>query len=119
MSSCERPSKSSARDLVPSSVSKVYSSSTGTQGSSLRFLASSSLRRVSSFSSASSSSRAACHSWRVPTFWFVITLLLSKVLGVVHERPLGLARLDTAGGENGTAAPFRAEVVSLLARILR
>src|ERR671930_658665 len=32
MNSCERPSKSSARDLVPSAVSKLYSFSTGIQG---------------------------------------------------------------------------------------
>ena len=76
MSSCERPSKSSASDFVPASVSKLYSFSTGTQGSSRRFRASSSLRRVSSFSSASSSSRAACHSSWVPTLWFVITASL-------------------------------------------
>src|SRR6266511_1018089 len=66
MSSCERPSKSSGRVLVPPSVSKVYSFSTGTQGSSLRCCASSSLRWVSSFSRSSSASRAACHSSRVP-----------------------------------------------------
>src|SRR5215207_2645384 len=74
MSSCERPPNSSASDLVPSTVSKLYSFSTGTQGSSRRFRASSSPRRVSSFSSPSSSSRAACHSSCVPTFCCVIAL---------------------------------------------
>src|SRR6266545_2031328 len=67
MSSCERTPKRSASDLVPSAVSKLYSFSTGTQGSSRRFCASSSLRRVSSFSSASSSCRAASNSSCVPT----------------------------------------------------
>src|SRR5215208_3367118 len=67
MSSCERPSKSSASDLVPASVSKLYSFSTGTHGRSRRFFVSSSFRRVSSFSSASSLSRSACHSSWVPT----------------------------------------------------
>src|ERR671939_784316 len=71
-SSCERPSKRSARDLVPFSVSKLYSFSTGTQGSCRRRSASSSLRRVSSFSFASSSSRAACHSSCVPILCSVI-----------------------------------------------
>src|SRR5919199_3356446 len=72
MSSCERPSKRSARDLVPSSVSKLYSFSTGTQGSCRRRSASSSFRRVSSFSFASSSSRSACHSSCVPILCSVI-----------------------------------------------
>src|SRR5438034_11833072 len=79
MSSCERPSKSSASDLVPSPVSKLYSFSTGTQGSSRRFFVSSSLRRVSSFSSASSLSRSACHSSCVPTVCSVIAFLLCQV----------------------------------------
>src|SRR3954452_4974347 len=73
-SSCERPSNSSARDLVPSAVSKLYSFSTGTQGSSWRFRASSSLRRVSFFSSASSSSRAVWYSSCVPIRCSVIAL---------------------------------------------
>jgi hypothetical protein len=50
--------------LVPSSVSKRYSWSIRTQGSSCRCRASSSLRRVSAFSASSSSSRAASHSFR-------------------------------------------------------
>src|SRR5215213_3830174 len=104
MSSCERPSKSSASVFVPSSVSNRYSFSTGTQGSSLRFFASSSFRRVSSFSSASSSSRAACHSSRVPTLKLVITLLLGSC---VVEMRLGSWPWRHPGGENGTADPFR------------
>ena len=51
MSSCDWPSNNSASDLVPSAVSKRYSFSACTQGSSRRLRASSSLRRVSSFSS--------------------------------------------------------------------
>src|SRR5665809_31416 len=78
MSSCERPSKRSDSDLVPSSVSKPYSFSTGTQGRSRRFFVSSSLRRVSSFSRWSSSSRAACHSSRVPILCSLIAFLLFR-----------------------------------------
>src|ERR1700722_8179424 len=62
MRSCERPLKRSAREAVPSSVSKRYSLSIRTQGSSCRHRASSSLRRVSAFSASSSSFRAAIHS---------------------------------------------------------
>src|SRR4051812_11160918 len=62
MSSWDRPSKSSFKDLVPPSVSNSYSFSTATHGSSLRLRASSSLRLVSSFSSSRSSLRRACHS---------------------------------------------------------
>src|SRR5215216_4151677 len=64
-SSCERPSKSSARDFLPSSVSNSYSFSTGTQGRSRRLLLISSFRSACSASSLASSSRAACHSLRV------------------------------------------------------
>src|SRR5215211_7181348 len=103
MSSWERPSKRSSRVLVPPSVSKLYSFSTGTQGSSLRFFASSSLRRVSSFSSASSSSRAACHSSRVPTLWFVITSLLRSCVVEVQlfrSCPLRHRRLRERNGRS-------------------
>src|SRR6266403_3988078 len=65
-SSCERPSKSSARVFLPSSVSNSYSFSTGTQGRSRRFLLISSFRPACSASSLASSPRAACHSLRVP-----------------------------------------------------
>src|SRR6266542_5780848 len=75
--SCERPLNRSANEALPSSVSKRKSFSRGTQGSSCRFRASSSLRRVSSFSASSNSSLAASHSSRVPVLWFVISLLLS------------------------------------------
>src|ERR1700730_2972623 len=72
MRSCDRPRKRSVRDAVPSSDSKRYSLSIRTQGSSCRCRASSSPRRVSSFSALSSSSLAASHSLRVPVLWSVI-----------------------------------------------
>src|SRR5688572_31141891 len=74
-SSCERPSKRSASEALPLSVSNRYSLSIRTRGSSCRRRASSSLRRVSSFSSLSSPSRAASHSSRVPVLCFVIVLV--------------------------------------------
>src|ERR671925_1768365 len=106
MSSCERPWNSSARDLVPSAVSKLYSFSTATHGSSRRFRASSSLRRVSSFSAASSSSRAACHSSCVPTLCCVIALspvsarvppVCFDTMGGVNEAPSALRRRQPLG----------------------
>src|SRR6266545_5495245 len=75
MRSCERPWKRSASEALPSSVSNRYSLSIRTHGNSCRCRASSSLRRVSSFSASSSSSRAASHSLRVPVMCFVIALL--------------------------------------------
>src|ERR1700680_1821431 len=77
MRSCERPLKRSARDAVPSSVSKVYFLSVRTQGNSCRRCASSSPRRVSAFSSSSSSSRAASHCSRVPILCSFIASLFS------------------------------------------
>src|ERR1700676_4532391 len=65
--SCERPRKRSDSKVLPSSVSNRYSLSTRTHGNSWRFCASSSPRRVCSFSSLSRLSRAASHSSRVPT----------------------------------------------------
>src|SRR5207302_4640070 len=59
-------SKSSARVFLPSSVSNSYSFSTGTQGRSRRLLLISSSRFACSASSLASSSRATCHSSRVP-----------------------------------------------------
>src|ERR687888_1808939 len=73
--SCERPSNSSARVRVPSSVSKRYTFSSGTQGSSRRCRASSSPSRVCSFSRASSAARAASHSSRLPILRSVIGVL--------------------------------------------
>src|SRR5258708_23664307 len=72
MRSCERPLKRSARDALPSSVSKLYSLSIRTQGSSCRRCASSSLRRVTAFSCSRNASRSASHSSRVPIFWLFI-----------------------------------------------
>src|SRR5262245_54851165 len=66
MRSCERPRKRSVNEALPSSVSKRYAFSIRTHGNSCRRCASSSLRRVSSFSAASSSRRAVSHSSRVP-----------------------------------------------------
>src|SRR6184192_3389515 len=74
MRSCERPRKRSASEALPSSVSNRYFLSIRTHGSSCRRRARSSLRRVSSFSASSSSSRAASHSLRVPVLCFVIVL---------------------------------------------
>src|SRR5215468_5315876 len=76
MRSCERPRKRSATEALPSSVSNRYGLSIRTHGSSCRRCASSSLRRVSSFSASSSWSRAASHSSRVPVLCFVIAILL-------------------------------------------
>src|ERR1700730_9046449 len=75
MRSCERPRKRSASEALPSSVSNRYSLSIRTHGSSCRRCANSSLRFVRSFSSLSSSSRAASHSLRVPVTCFVIVLV--------------------------------------------
>src|SRR5215204_2975695 len=100
--SWEQPSNSSASVRVPSSVSKRYSFSSGTQGSSRRWRASSSPIRVCSFSRWSSSWRAACHSSRLPILCSVIRICLLFVrhfyvlfaclrrgsLLLVDERPL-------------------------------
>src|SRR5215207_6741912 len=98
MSSCERPSKSSGSDLVPSSVSKLYSFSTGTQGRSRRFFVSSSLRRVISFSSASSLSRSACHSSWVPTACSVIAQ--PPYLTGVHTLEIGCGPITHRASEH-------------------
>src|SRR4051794_29934378 len=65
--SCERPSKSSASVFLPSSVSNSYSFSTGTHGSCRRCSVTFFVSSACSASSLASSSRAACHSSRVPT----------------------------------------------------
>src|SRR5258708_19877569 len=80
MRSCERPRKRSASEALPSSVSNRYCLSIRTHGSSCRRRASSSLRRVSSFSSFSSSIRAASHSSCVPVLCPVIVSLLVFVI---------------------------------------
>src|SRR5690348_8948070 len=95
MTSCERPMKRSARDALPLSVSKRYSLSTLTHGSFCRHCASSSLRRVSSFSALSSSSRAASHSSRVPVLWSVIVLstylIYNKLFVVIIDQVVSYA----------------------------
>src|SRR6266545_481397 len=73
----DRPPKRSVNEALPSSVSNGYSLSIRTHGSSCRRRASSSLRRVSSFSASSSSRRAVNHSLRVPVLCFVIAFLSS------------------------------------------
>src|SRR5919198_2495560 len=72
MRSCDRPSNSSASTFCPSSVSNVYSFSTGTHGSSCRCFAISSSRAPSSCSRSCTAATAAVHSSRVPTLCFVI-----------------------------------------------
>jgi hypothetical protein len=67
----QAPSEQVLNKALPSSVSDRYALSIRTHGSCCRRRASSSLRRVSSFSSLSSSSRAANHSSRVPVMYFV------------------------------------------------
>ena len=70
MRSCERPSNSSTNVFFPSSVSKTYSLSTRTHGSSWRCFAISSSSFPSSCSRSSSFLRAADHSSIVPTACF-------------------------------------------------
>jgi hypothetical protein len=64
-SSCDRPSKSSARVFLPSSVSNSYSFSTGTQGRSRRLLLISSFRSPCSASSLASSSAPSSRTRRI------------------------------------------------------
>src|SRR2546425_3205922 len=90
MRSCERPLKRSASEALPSSVSNVYCLSIRTHGSCCRRRASSSLRRVSSFSALSGSSRAASHCSRVPVLCLVIALL--PIL-IFDERPQAFGRV--------------------------
>src|SRR5229473_532052 len=84
-SSCERPSKSSARVFLPSSVSNSYSFSTRTQGRSRRVLVISSFRFACSASSFASSSRATCHSSRVPILCSSISSPSSPIQALPHE----------------------------------
>src|SRR5262249_6469838 len=64
----------------PSSVSNRYFLSIRTHGSSWRRRASSSLRRVCSFSAFNRSSRAASHCSRVPVLWLILTSLISTLI---------------------------------------
>src|SRR5437867_12065690 len=100
MRSCERPRKRSASEALPSSVSNRYSLSIRTHGSSCRRRASSSLRRVSFFSSLSSSSRAASHSARDTTLgWFI--WFFSVLVFILHSICLGF-RVDVLGSVLGS-----------------
>src|SRR5438105_4689698 len=105
MRSCDRASKSSASVLRPSSVSKLYTFSTATHGSSCRCFANSSSTEPSSCSRSSSSLRAADHSSRVPTLCLGIRLpSLPRCLSL---RPAGAPKLivgrtyslDALGGD--------------------
>src|SRR5207237_6297698 len=109
MRSCERPRKRSASEALPSSVSNRYSLSIRTHGSSCRRRASSSLRRVSSFSSLSSSTRAASHSSCVPVMCFVIALLLFlRVSFIVRSLPSHSCRgARYHRGDHRRHLPFR------------
>src|SRR5262249_21916584 len=101
-SSLERPSKSSASVRVPSSVSNRYSFSTGTHGSSRRCRASSSPIRVCSFSRSSSSSRADCHSSRLPSLCSVIARhLLSHRVSPLDRLPRTHVRLRSPSRPHG------------------
>src|SRR5919199_6537848 len=83
--SCERPSNSSASVFFPSSVSNSYCFSTGTHGSSRRFSVTFCPSSAYSASSFASSSRAACHSSRVPTLCSVMAS--SSRMSRVMTRP--------------------------------
>src|SRR5437773_6988444 len=99
MRSCERPRKRSASEALPSSVSNRYFLSIRTHGSSCRRRANSSLRRVSSFSASSNSSRAASHSLRVPVLCFVIALL-SLPSGVLGDPPCSVPKRSRGPGSS-------------------
>src|SRR5438067_4043079 len=91
MRSCERPRKSSPSEAPPSSVSNRYCLSSRTHGSSCRRRASSSLRRVSSFSAFSSSSRAASHCSCVPVAcWVIVSLSYGSAFLCERRRILRL-----------------------------
>src|SRR5438093_1441988 len=99
--SCERPSKSSARVFLPSSLSNTYRSSTGTHGRSRRFLLISSFRSACSASSLASSSRAACHSSRVPMLCSDISSPSCQTRTVPHE-PIPSSDRTLPGSRNET-----------------
>src|SRR6478672_6975322 len=98
-SSWDRPSNSSANVLLPWSVSNVYVLWAGTHGRSWRRRASSSLRRISSFSCSSSSTRAASHSSRVPTLCSVIAFASDVMPGLCRDR-LELQNSSGVGGRS-------------------
>src|SRR5215211_7503067 len=109
MSSCERPRKSSVREALPSSTSNRYSLSTRTHGSCCRRCASSSLRRVSSFSACSSSRRAASHSFRVPIICFVIGLFSVALCVRVGGRCHG----DRISAEQSNSESYKCDGISM------
>src|SRR5215217_1886527 len=93
--SCERPSKSSASVFFPSSVSNRYSFSTGTHGSCRRCSVTLRPSAACSASSFASSSRAACHSSRVPVLCSGIVRLLRSFVSY-GKRPTRWAELIAA-----------------------
>src|SRR3954453_3743915 len=111
--SCERPSKSSASVFLPSSVSNSYSFSTGTHGSSRRFSVTFCVSSACSASSLASSSRAACHSSRLPTLCGVMVtplgclsvLWTSRRRGTHRsQRPLPFHKRDSETGRSAASA---------------
>src|SRR6266403_583394 len=112
--SCERPLKRAASEALPSSVSNRYSLSIRTQGNSCRRRLSSSLRRVSSFSAWSSSSRAASHSSGVPVLC-VGMAVFSVVINRFSVREFGTPA-GSAVGQQIEQVINRAEIVALVER---
>src|SRR6266545_733284 len=106
MRSCDRPSNNSTSVFFPSSVSKTYSFSTGTQGSSCRCFATSSSRLPTSCSRPSSSLRAADHSSCIPTLCFGITF--ASINGVVRCRPVEGLKLIGRPQPDDLSLPARA-----------
>ena len=95
------PSEEVRQRGAPSSVSKRYALSIRTHGSSCRRRATSSLRRVSSFSALSRSSGPSA-SRRETTFWRVTScsLLLLVVANICPFRPASAGRIPSAGGSS-------------------
>src|SRR5918996_682961 len=120
-SSCERPSKSSASVLLPSSVSNSYSFSTGTQGSSRRFLRIPWFRSACSASSFASSARAASHSSRVP----ILCSRISSSFELSHRNlpPTSIfvsrGTLASRGGLRVAQRPGRGQVLASLQQRLQ
>src|SRR5919198_675645 len=110
-SSCERPSKRSARVFLPSSVSNSYSFSTRTHGSSRRFCLISWSRSACSASSFASSSRAPCHSSRVPVLCSGISIppvgLVNATDETRSDRETHRKLVANEGTERAKGAVFR------------
>src|SRR5499427_6682569 len=111
--SCERPWKRSAIEALPSSVSNRYFLSMRTHGSSCRRRASSSLRRVCSFSALSSSSRAASHCSRVPVMCFVIALVSVVRVPIVLTRLGGCCSRDKLSVEDRNDGSYKCGGISM------